>query len=138
MDQPNPYNYNNDDHYYQDNNHSNQKFIESGGNKDFVQFMLILLLFISFSRAFYECNHYFYLKLVNSCKKRRLTCRRLNSSDEDKLLNECSICLEHYVKNEKIIELSCKHTFHEKCIKEWMDTNNISNNTCPICRENII
>ena len=138
MDQPNPHNYNNDDHYYQDNNNSNQKFIEHDGNKDFVQFMLIILLFVSCSRIFYECNHCLYLKIVTTCKKRRLTCRRLNSSDEDKLLNECSICLEKYVKNEKIIELSCKHTFHEKCIKEWMDTNNISNNTCPICRENII
>ena len=29
----------------------------------------------------------------------------------------------------------CNHKFHEKCIIEWFDKDN---NSCPLCRENII
>ena len=54
---------------------------------------------------------------------------------EVNLLNECTICLEKYIKKEKIIELPCKHNFHAKCIKEWFEKDNKS---CPNCRENII
>lgn len=135
------YNYNNEDHEYSGSDYKNDynKYHNSDNeNKDAVQVMLILMIVISCSRACFELNRYLYQTIVTNCKKKRLTCRRLNSADEEKLLNECSICLEQYIKNDKVIELSCKHTYHEKCIKEWMDTNNISNNSCPICRENII
>ena len=147
MDRPNPYNYNNDDNYSYHNGDDGGDGGDGGdGNKreynkennEFIQFMMVFLLLMSCSRACYECNKYLYQKIINSCNKNKLTCRRLNSTDEDKLLNECSICLEQYVKNEKVIELQCKHTYHEKCIKEWIDTNNASNNSCPICRESII
>lgn len=107
-------------------------------NQEWMQFMLISLLFLSCSRGCYEFNKYLFNKCITACKKNKLKCRRLNSADEDKLLNECSICLDQYIKNEKIIELSCTHTYHEKCIKDWMDTTNCNSNTCPICRENII
>lgn len=48
---------------------------------------------------------------------------------------QCSICLTDLKKDIKT--LNCKHSFHEKCINEWINIsiNNIS--TCPLCRERI-
>ena len=44
---------------------------------------------------------------------------------------ECSICLEDFKNNEKIIILKeCKHSFHIDCIKSWLSIENI----CPLCR----
>lgn len=41
---------------------------------------------------------------------------------------ECSICLN--IMNNCNINLSCGHTFHEKCIRKWLHNNP----TCPMCR----
>ena len=43
---------------------------------------------------------------------------------------KCSICME----SSNLIQLQCKHLFHENCINEWVKNND----TCPICRLNII
>jgi hypothetical protein len=66
--------------------------------------------------------------------KKKVTIQKVDSDDEDNLLNECSICLENYKKDDMIIILSCDHNFHESCLKEWSKNNN----SCPHCRENII
>jgi hypothetical protein len=66
--------------------------------------------------------------------KKKVTIKKIDSDDEDNLLNECSICLENYKKDDMIIILSCNHNFHEPCLKEWSKNNN----SCPHCRENII
>ena len=46
--------------------------------------------------------------------------------------NECAICMQGYVVNEKIITLTCseKHHFHSDCIISWLQVNN----KCPLCR----
>ena len=54
----------------------------------------------------------------------------------------CIICYEPLGENRnrcgifsykhKHGELTCKHKFHEKCIKEWMEKS--VNKDCPICR----
>ena len=57
--------------------------------------------------------------------------------DEESLLNikkenpTCSICLTDITLDER--ELGCKHKFHKKCIKKWIERNP----TCPICRKNV-
>jgi hypothetical protein len=72
---------------------------------------------------------------IKSCRtKNRVTIKKVDSDDEDNLLNECSICLENYKKDDMIIILACNHNFHESCLKEWSKNNN----SCPHCRENII
>jgi hypothetical protein len=45
---------------------------------------------------------------------------------------QCSICLTDLKKNMK--ELECKHSFHDKCINEWINKC-INTKTCPLCRE---
>ena len=49
----------------------------------------------------------------------------------DKIVGQlCSICQEEYKPKEYKRELSCKHSFHKKCIDKWLK-NNLS---CPFCR----
>jgi hypothetical protein len=47
-------------------------------------------------------------------------------SDEEP---HCSICLCEYEDGEKLVNLPCKHMFHDTCISSW--TNN--NTRCPLC-----
>jgi len=43
---------------------------------------------------------------------------------------ECSICLQKYRGRMKIVELQCKHNFHQTCIDKWIKDNH----SCPYCR----
>lgn len=47
--------------------------------------------------------------------------------------NTCSICLNAYTQEEKVVRLKCNHCFHETCIEAWLK----SNKTCPVCRANV-
>lgn len=58
---------------------------------------------------------------------RRNICRRSRE-------HECVICLSDIVIDETQVVLSCNHYFHEECIITWLDRNN----SCPVCRNNII
>lgn len=51
--------------------------------------------------------------------------------------NTCSICIDKINKDK--ITLKCNHTFHKKCIFEWINTNYENNNIpcCPVCRNYI-
>lgn len=44
--------------------------------------------------------------------------------------NMCSICLSTYKVGERILQFSCRHTFHRKCAVTWLKMQN----TCPNCR----
>lgn len=55
-------------------------------------------------------------------------------SDYDKFdKNECIICIDNYLNDDKIRLLKCGHHFHDICIKKWL----IINTTCPQCRNPI-
>ena len=43
--------------------------------------------------------------------------------------DECSICIMKYIVTDKIKVLPCKHIFHKKCIKKWLNKED----TCPLC-----
>ena len=98
-----------------------------------IQIMLSIMLFLSFSSPL--------IHIFNICKIRckekyynyQLKIYRVISND-DLLLDECSICLEKYKVNDKVLNLKCRHSFHRDCINQWLRDNN----TCPECRENII
>ena len=72
------------------------------------------------------------------CKKKynrdNLLKQRIILSDENNL-SDCPICLDSFHKNSPIIILLCNHKFHEQCIIGWL---NKDNNSCPLCREDII
>ena len=52
----------------------------------------------------------------------------VNKLDEGN--KSCTICLEEFQQNEKVIALPCLHYFHKKCIKKWMERKK----ECPICK----
>ena len=71
------------------------------------------------------------------CKKRRRKKKLFKNKiilSKNNLLTDCSICLEPFHKKNSIIILSCDHKFHENCIKLWLNKDN----SCPLCRLNII
>jgi hypothetical protein len=45
----------------------------------------------------------------------------------------CTICMNHYELDEKIINVICKHSFHMSCLSEWVKYKAV----CPICRHHI-
>jgi len=47
--------------------------------------------------------------------------------------NMCPICYEPHKSDEILIITNCKHVFHEKCLKPWLEKNN----NCPMCRAKI-
>jgi hypothetical protein len=70
--------------------------------------------------ARFERNTLKHGKKVNSYK---LPC------DENSSFKDCSICME-YISIDNGGHLPCKHSFHNKCISNWL---NIKHN-CPYCR----
>ncbi len=58
-----------------------------------------------------------------------------NVTDEIMKKNEfCSICLEKFIKDEKILKTPCSHFFHELCIREWLKISK----SCPVCRTELV
>ncbi|KZV41182.1 hypothetical protein F511_10316 [Dorcoceras hygrometricum] len=47
---------------------------------------------------------------------------------------ECSICLESFLKGDKLIRLPCAHRYHVCCLDPWVRTRG----QCPYCRRVII
>ncbi|KAH7832819.1 hypothetical protein Vadar_000249 [Vaccinium darrowii] len=42
----------------------------------------------------------------------------------------CRVCLEEFVKGEKVTFMPCVHVFHQGCIETWLGKSH----SCPICR----
>ncbi|CAD8145577.1 unnamed protein product [Paramecium pentaurelia] len=47
---------------------------------------------------------------------------------------QCSICCNNFLKDETIIQLPCKHIFHQSCLFSWFDHST----KCPNCRSDIL
>lgn len=45
--------------------------------------------------------------------------------------DECSICLDNFYINEKVLFLKCHHYFHHSCVEKWLLHES---NKCPKCR----
>ena len=131
MDKPDFNNLDND--YYNLNGNDNNEtypgqYEMSIDSVKFVGYMLIsIMIYISCSPLCKAMKHTY-----DDCFKLRSSL--VTTEEEGNLLNECSICLERFVKGDKYIVINCGHLYHEKCIKEWI----AKENTCPLCRENII
>ena len=50
------------------------------------------------------------------------------------LEDKCSICLDLMEKEQEVIELPCKHTYHSNCINEYLSNYSYK---CPCCKEEV-
>ena len=46
----------------------------------------------------------------------------------------CSICLSEFVTSDLLIALDCHHSYHYKCIHDWL----IIRNFCPMCKTPVV
>lgn len=69
-------------------------------------------------------------KVVEELERIKITEDNLNGFKD---LN-CPLCMEDCVLYETLIKMNCSHSYHEKCILEWLKITN----TCPICRDELI
>lgn len=124
-----------DDNSHYNDNYNNDSIINDDidDSRETMKIMLTFMLFISFCHPCIYLIKAFLIKCKNNYKVNKIPIIKIRSND-NLLLDECSICLERYDKNNKIMNLKCRHTFHQECITKWLKDNN----TCPQCRENII
>ena len=58
-------------------------------------------------------------------------CAVVEAAEETNMSSEtCSICTEDFLLDDAVQKLSCRHIFHENCIKTWFDVQS----SCPCCR----
>ena len=55
----------------------------------------------------------------------------------EKLDNNCTICLNEFIKGDFISITKCNHVFHHNCIKKWL-TKNYVDPKCPNCNAQVI
>ena len=59
-------------------------------------------------------------------KLKRLPYKKVKGTIEEK----CSVCYEEYRSNDILIDLKCKHCYHEECIIGWLKSEKV----CPLCK----
>ncbi len=56
----------------------------------------------------------------------------ISSSDDEP--DDCTVCQRPILAGVPIMSTPCNHTFHFRCLRPWM----ASNNTCPTCRASLV
>ena len=109
-------------------NHTNNHEINFPMPLAFIFWLILLGLFSLF------------LKMCINCRKR---CKTIDiqkfNSDYEGINEECPICLEAIDNN--TITIRCQHSFHTKCLEQWVKTpieENGNNFNCPLCNENYL
>ena len=101
-----------------------------------ISFLLFtMLLFFTYCLFFFLKTLTFLLKKkksIQSIQDPLNNCNNLIVMIGDDI-DLCSICLSNFENNEKIVELPCKHKYHENCIKPWLENTRV----CPLCRDNV-
>ena len=83
--------------------------------------------------------------IENEIRKKKINISKKSLKNDifsDKLIqkygNNCSICLEQFIKEKSEISITpCEHIFHMACIIKWIESNG-SNPYCPNCKYNFI
>ncbi|PIN24378.1 hypothetical protein CDL12_02911 [Handroanthus impetiginosus] len=74
-------------------------------------------------------------------RQRRMSCNdeivldTYRQENSEEVGGGCTICLEAYKDGEiRAAIATCNHRFHAVCVKVWL----VENDTCPLCRSNIV
>lgn len=65
-------------------------------------------------------------------KLKRMMSRLVTTASLPTSSTECSICMEDYEPDQRVMVLPCKHEFHPDCIRKWCLER--PNGNCPLCR----
>ena len=82
------------------------------------------LLIFRFMFIYCTCSKKIYKKNLNNTRY-----TKINFDSNIEYYESCTICLEDFDYNEKILQLKCNHIYHEKCIKTWFTKKS----NCPNC-----
>jgi len=114
------YNENNQEYYNSREYHGNSQIIG-------IYLLMSILLFISILQG---------ISSLIRCKDKFSEYSKYKELEElfikKEQTEQCSICLEDYQENDKILKLRCNHIFHKKCLKQW--SHNKESTSCPLCR----
>ena len=91
-------------------------------NMNLLYFLFVLFLSILFSKKIILNIQQF---ILYKRKLKRLEIKYTNQYN----FNQCTICIENFNENEKIIKLNCDHLFHKQCIQTWIKQKEM----CPNC-----
>ena len=59
--------------------------------------------------------------------------KRSDEKGEDRDV-DCAICLKEFEENEDLIFTTCKHMYHEECLRKWL----IERQVCPLCKSTLL
>lgn len=65
---------------------------------------------------------------ISKCLEETTFCCPNDIQEQEK--EKCVICLEEYKDQSKVGRLACRHDFHLRCVKVWLQIKN----ACPICK----
>ncbi|CAD8064905.1 unnamed protein product [Paramecium sonneborni] len=71
----------------------------------------------------------FYQKGIPKKLQQKLKKMKMGKSNR-----QCSICCNNFQKDETIIQLPCKHIYHQSCLFSWLDHST----KCPNCRSDVL
>lgn len=116
----------------------NNTIILDNYNEYFLFYIVCGSVLIGCLNVFYNLGKTIYLDWRLQKKSRNILQTHLITKENSNQLLEqdCSVCLESFQENDPLITLSCKHTFHENCIRVWLQDN--EHNNCPICRLQVL
>jgi len=121
-----------DDHKnYEDDKYEQYQNINNKYSLFFVEFIFYGIILFSFGYNIYKiCS-----PKISNCKRNFKIYSLKSFKLKNDLLDDCSICLNNLLKDQKVIKLNCNHIYHKDCILNWF--NKDSENGCPLCRNNI-
>ena len=70
--------------------------------------------------------------------KRKPGSKRKNRRCRDREREKCPICRDVFDSirsSASIVELSCRHPFHQKCYNTWRGYSSNNRDICPMCRQ---
>lgn len=80
-------------------------------------------------------TRYLLVRIVKKYKNKRVRELMTRKVKEE---SNCPSCLENIIEGEEVYDIKCKHVFHMKCTEDWFESNIHNDNTCPLCREQLV
>lgn len=80
------------------------------------------------------CFCFYLWRLKRQSAEERGYTRLKYSPQNKKIKNDiCPVCLEEFRNTERVALCPCRHSFHVKCLQQWLDQHN----TCPMCKASV-